>query len=81
MAATMKHMAANFSKLDKFKGMDFRRWQKKMHFFLTSMSVVYVLSTPIPDNGDDATMEQIRKRRKWENDDYVSKELWDSLES
>ncbi|GJT82001.1 hypothetical protein Tco_1056343 [Tanacetum coccineum] len=49
MAATMKHMAANFSKLDNFEGMDFRRWQKKMHFFLTSMSVVYVLRTPIPE--------------------------------
>ncbi|GKE37621.1 hypothetical protein Tco_1461026, partial [Tanacetum coccineum] len=57
----MKYIAANFSKLDKFKGMDFKSWQKKMHFFLTSMIVVYVLSTPIPDNGDDASMEQMRK--------------------
>ena len=56
----MKHMTANFSKLDKFEGIDFRRWQKKMHFFLTSMSVVYVLSTPCPeDGGDDATVEKI----------------------
>ncbi|GKF96550.1 hypothetical protein Tco_0292371 [Tanacetum coccineum] len=60
MATTMKRMAANFSKLDKFELMDFRRWQKKMNFFLTS-SVVYVLSTPIPDDGDDATVEQIKK--------------------
>ena len=29
MAATMKHMAANFSKLDKFEGLDFRRWHKE----------------------------------------------------
>ncbi|GJR78244.1 zinc finger, CCHC-type containing protein [Tanacetum coccineum] len=71
-AATMKHMALNFSKLDKFEGVDFRRWQKKMHFLLSSMSVVYVLTTPIPeDGGDDATVEQIRKRAKWDNDDYV----------
>ncbi|GJR97560.1 zinc finger, CCHC-type containing protein [Tanacetum coccineum] len=38
--AAMKHMASNFAKLDKFKGVDFRRWQKKMHFLLYSMSVV-----------------------------------------
>ncbi|GKA16057.1 hypothetical protein Tco_0695804 [Tanacetum coccineum] len=75
MAATMKHMAANFSKLDKFEGMDFSRWQKHMHFFLLSINVVYVLSTPILNNGDDVTMEQMRKRSKWKNDDYVCKSL------
>ncbi|GJR75769.1 DNA-directed DNA polymerase [Tanacetum coccineum] len=57
--------------LDKFEGVNFRRWQKKMHFLLPSMSVVYVLTTPISDGGDDATVEQIRKRNK----------LWNSLEA
>ncbi|GJU22559.1 zinc finger, CCHC-type containing protein [Tanacetum coccineum] len=39
-----------------------------------SMSMVYVLTTPIPkDGGDNSTMEQIKKRAK--------KELWDSLEA
>ncbi|GJT16726.1 zinc finger, CCHC-type containing protein [Tanacetum coccineum] len=69
-AAAMKHMASNFTKLDKFEGVDFRRWQKKMHFLLSSMSVVYVLTTPMPeDGGDDATNVE------------SSKELWDSLEA
>ncbi|GJY92260.1 zinc finger, CCHC-type containing protein [Tanacetum coccineum] len=67
-------MASNFAKLDKFEGVDFRSWQKKMHFLLSSMSVVYVLTTPIPDDGDDATVDQIRKRAKWDNDDYDSLE-------
>ncbi|GJR65253.1 hypothetical protein Tco_0011318 [Tanacetum coccineum] len=59
-------MASNFAKLDKFEGVDFRRWQKKMHFLLSSMSVVYVLTTPMPeDDGDDVTVEQIRKRAKF----------------
>ncbi|GJV05161.1 hypothetical protein Tco_1142132 [Tanacetum coccineum] len=70
-AAAMKHMALNFAKLDKFKGVYFRRWQKKMYFLLSSISVVYVLTTPIPEDRDNATMEQIRKRNKWDNDDYV----------
>ena len=75
-AAAMKHMASNFAKLDKFEGVDFRRWQKKMHFLLSSMSVVYVLTTPIPkDHGDDATIEQVRRRAKWDNDDYICRGL------
>ncbi|GKA38269.1 zinc finger, CCHC-type containing protein [Tanacetum coccineum] len=46
-----------------------------MHFLLSSMSVVYVLTTPIPEDGENATIEQIRKRNKWENDDYVCRGL------
>ncbi|GJW42620.1 retrovirus-related pol polyprotein from transposon TNT 1-94 [Tanacetum coccineum] len=61
MPAAMKHMVANFSKLDKFEGVNFRRWQKKMHFLLSTMSVVYV-DTPIHDAGDDATVELFRRR-------------------
>ncbi|GKA43810.1 hypothetical protein Tco_0736534 [Tanacetum coccineum] len=74
-AAAMKHMASNFSQLDKFEGVDFMRWKKKMHFLLSSMSVVYVLTTQIPEDGENATMEQIRKRNKWDNDDYVCRGL------
>ncbi|GKC02773.1 hypothetical protein Tco_0994383, partial [Tanacetum coccineum] len=52
---------------------------------LSSMSVVYVLTTPMPkDGGDNPTVEQARKRAKWDNDDYnveTSKELWDTLEA
>ncbi|GJT06515.1 hypothetical protein Tco_0840977 [Tanacetum coccineum] len=73
MAAAIKHMALNFAKLDKFKWVDFRRWQKKMHFLLSSMSVVYVLTTPMPENGgDNPTIEQNVE---------TSKELWDTLEA
>ncbi|GKD86473.1 hypothetical protein Tco_1357627 [Tanacetum coccineum] len=75
MAAAMKHMTSNFAKLDKFERVDFRRWQKKMHFLLFNISVVYVLTNPIPENGDDATVEQLRKRAKWDNDDYVCRGL------
>ncbi|GJT94800.1 zinc finger, CCHC-type containing protein [Tanacetum coccineum] len=71
--AAMKHIASNFAKLDKFEGVEFRRWQKKINFLLSSMSVVYVLTTPILDDGcDDPTMKQSVES---------SKELWDSLEA
>ncbi|GJX54011.1 zinc finger, CCHC-type containing protein [Tanacetum coccineum] len=76
VVAAMKHMASSFAKLEKFEGMDFRRWQKKMHFMLSSMSVVYVLTTPMPEDGrENPTVEQVRKRAKWDNDDYVCRGL------
>nr|GEW18562.1 hypothetical protein [Tanacetum cinerariifolium] len=76
MAAAMKHMNSSFAKLEKFEGVDFRIWQKKMHFMLSSISVVYVLTTPIPeDGGENPTVEQVRKRAKWDNDDYVCRGL------
>ncbi|GJW13120.1 reverse transcriptase domain-containing protein [Tanacetum coccineum] len=37
------------------------------------ISVVYVLTTPIPKDGENATVDQIRRRAK--------KELWDSLKA
>ncbi|GKB69420.1 zinc finger, CCHC-type containing protein [Tanacetum coccineum] len=49
-AAAMKYMTSNFVKLDKFKGVDFIRWQKKMHLLLSNMSVVYVLTSLIPED-------------------------------
>nr|GEX29281.1 zinc finger, CCHC-type [Tanacetum cinerariifolium] len=40
------------------------------------MSVVYVLTNPMPDDGgDNPTMDQVRRRAKWDNDDYVCRGL------
>ncbi|GJZ65425.1 zinc finger, CCHC-type containing protein [Tanacetum coccineum] len=68
---TVKEMTMNFGKLDTFEGHDFRRWQKKMHFLLTMLKMVYVLTTPITKLLEDARVEAIRIRAKWENDDYI----------
>nr|GEY17179.1 zinc finger, CCHC-type [Tanacetum cinerariifolium] len=68
---TLKEMTTNFEKLDKFEVRDFRRWQKKMHFLLTKLKVVYVLTTPMPELMEDSTVEAIRISAKWENDDYI----------
>nr|GEU99599.1 hypothetical protein [Tanacetum cinerariifolium] len=47
-----------------------------MHFMLSTMSVVYVLTTPMPkDGGEIPTVEQVWKRAKWDNDDYVCRGL------
>ncbi|GKB47308.1 zinc finger, CCHC-type containing protein [Tanacetum coccineum] len=69
-------MASSFAKLEKFEGVDFIRWQKKMHFILSNMSVVYVLNTLMPeDGGENPTIEQVMKRAKWDNDDNVCRGL------
>nr|GEW24687.1 retrovirus-related Pol polyprotein from transposon TNT 1-94 [Tanacetum cinerariifolium] len=70
---TVKEMTTNFGKLDKFEGHDFGRWQKKMHFSLTTLKVVYVLTISTSELLEDATVEAIRIRAKWENDDYICK--------
>nr|GFB57017.1 zinc finger, CCHC-type [Tanacetum cinerariifolium] len=64
-------MTAKFRKSDKFEGNDFRCWQKKMHFFLAVLKVVYVLSTLMPEFVEDEMLEQTRKRCKYKNKDYI----------
>nr|GEV75243.1 zinc finger, CCHC-type [Tanacetum cinerariifolium] len=64
--STCMLLTFNFAKLDKFEGVYFRKWQKKMHFLLCSMSGIYVLTTPMHVDGKNATMEQIRRRNKWD---------------
>nr|GEY81156.1 zinc finger, CCHC-type [Tanacetum cinerariifolium] len=68
---SVKDMTSKFDKLVKFEGQDFRRRQKKMHFLLTTLKVVYVLSSPSLVWSENETLEMTRKRMKWENDDYI----------
>ncbi|GKC91246.1 hypothetical protein Tco_1151895 [Tanacetum coccineum] len=68
---TVEEMTMNFGKLDKFKGHDLRRWQKKRHFMLTTLKVVYVLTTLMPELMEDDMVESIRRRAKLENEDYI----------
>nr|GEX50306.1 zinc finger, CCHC-type [Tanacetum cinerariifolium] len=72
---SVKDMTTKFDKLVKFEWQDFRRWQKNMHFLLTTLKVVYVLSIPSPEWHEDETLETTRKRMKWENDDYICRGL------
>nr|GEW50920.1 zinc finger, CCHC-type [Tanacetum cinerariifolium] len=51
-------------------------WAMKEHvsdcyIMLTTLNVVYVLTTPITILVEDATVEAIRIRKKWKNDDYI----------
>ncbi|GJY66624.1 zinc finger, CCHC-type containing protein [Tanacetum coccineum] len=44
-----------------------------------AMSVVYVLTTPILEDGENATMDQIIKKNKRDNNDYVCRGMSDPL--
>ncbi|CAM8968501.1 unnamed protein product [Rhodiola kirilowii] len=44
-----------------------------MHFLLTNLKVVYVLSTPCPEVGDNAPVGAFCERNKWDNDDYIAR--------
>ncbi|GKD46722.1 zinc finger, CCHC-type containing protein, partial [Tanacetum coccineum] len=79
VAAAMKHMASSFAKLEKFKGVDFRKWQKKMHFMLSNMSVVYVLTTPMPeDGGENPTVKQDASSKKFLVSNFTNYKMIDS---
>ena len=52
----LKEFAADFTKLERFDGVNFVRWQKKMHFLLVGLKVVYVLTTAKPTNSDEETI-------------------------
>ena len=42
-----------------------------MQILLTTLNVAYVISTPRPEESENETLEQARKRSMWDNDDFV----------
>jgi len=71
MVKSVKEMTSKFNILEKLQWVDFRRWQKKMHFLLTTLNMAHVLSTPALREKENKTPTEVRKRCKWENDDYI----------
>lgn len=64
MVEFVNDVSSKFGKLDKFEGNDFRYWQKKMHFILTTLKVVHVLNTPTREPIEYETIEPTRRRCK-----------------
>ena len=71
--SSLRQFAVDFVKLERFDGGNFIHWQKMLHFLLTSLNVVYVLTTPKPQEREDETLGETRMRHNWEQDDYVCK--------
>ena len=61
--ASVKELTSNLTKLEKFICVNFRRWQKKILILLTTLNVVYVIRTPMPEEAEDKdeTFKQPRK--------------------
>ncbi|XP_017609633.1 uncharacterized protein LOC108455600 [Gossypium arboreum] len=70
-SGTLRELASNFVKLDWFDGGNFQRWQKKMHFLLSSLKIAYVLDTLRPDETENESIAVTQERQKWNNIDYM----------
>ena len=76
MGETIREMTTKFEKIEKYEGVDFRRWKKKTYFMLATLKASYVLTTPRPPESEeyvDEILEETRKRQKWDNNDYICK--------
>ena len=49
----------NIVKLENFVRVDYRTWKEKMLFFLTTLNMACVISTPRPGEKEDDTVEAI----------------------
>ncbi|PIN18115.1 hypothetical protein CDL12_09215 [Handroanthus impetiginosus] len=70
--ASIKEMATNIVKLDRFEGGNFIRWQNKMHFLFTTIKVVYVLTQEKPVEKENETIAETRYKLKMDETIIVS---------
>lgn len=71
---SLREFVSNSTKIKRFDDINFIRWQKKMHFLLAGLKVLYVLTTPKPKEVEDETIADARAWIKWEPDDNICKE-------
>ncbi|KAL3514187.1 hypothetical protein ACH5RR_026904 [Cinchona calisaya] len=57
---TIKELSTDFTKLSRFEGGNFLRWQKNMKILLTTLHVAYVLTTERPKETEGESLEQTR---------------------
>lgn len=58
-------------KPEKFKGLDFKRWQQKMLFFLTTMNLIHVVKEETPkSNENPMTKETVMAIEAWNHSEF-----------
>ncbi|KAM1315025.1 hypothetical protein ACFX2F_018831 [Malus domestica] len=58
-------------KPEKFKGLDFKRWQQKMLFFLTTMNLAHVVKEEAPkSNENPMTRETVMAIEAWNHSEF-----------
>ena len=59
-------------KLDKFNGTDFKRWQQKMLFYLTTMNLANIIREDVPKaTTDPPTREMLLTIEAWKQSDFL----------
>ena len=64
MGDSIREMTTKFAKLEKFEGVDFRRWKKKMHFMLTTLKAAYVLTNPRPAEPAEGVVRRLERQER-----------------
>ena len=60
-------------KPEKFNGVDFKRWQQKMLFYLTTLNLVKVLKEDEPKSKEGDDMQVIAAIDAWKQSDFLCK--------
>src|SRR4051812_20034177 len=59
-------------KLEKFSGLNFKRWQQKMVFYLTTLGLVKYLTEEPPSKDDgDEDLDFIKTRDSWSHNEFL----------
>ena len=59
-------------KRDKFNGIDFKRWQQKMLFYLTTMNLANIIRKDVPKaTTDPPTREMLLTIEAWTQSDFL----------
>ncbi|KAK9100453.1 hypothetical protein Scep_023883 [Stephania cephalantha] len=57
---------------EKFKGLDFKRWQQKTIFWLTTMNLANVIREEVPKTDENPiTKETMMTIEAWKNSDFL----------
>lgn len=61
-------------KLEKFEGVDFKRWQQKMLFYLTTMNLTHVVKEEVPKaDKNPMTKETLSAIKAWNHSEFCCK--------
>ncbi|KAK3035364.1 hypothetical protein RJ639_033648 [Escallonia herrerae] len=60
-------------RLEKFNGKDFKRWQQKMLFYLTTLNLARFLQEDAPDLGENPDRQTVVTADAWKHSDFLCK--------
>ena len=61
----------NDERPEKFKGVDFKRWQQKMLFYLTILNLAHILKEECPKPADPDSRESLLTVETWKQSDFL----------